>query len=91
MACGTYTKVNKRWAWRGSNPRLNPYKESTLTAELHPRNLQEAGLEPASRVATDFKSAVYTIPPLLLKTVLLGLEPRQKEPKSFVLPITPQD
>jgi hypothetical protein len=37
--------------------------------------VQEAGLEPASRVATDFKSVVYTIPPLLLKIVLQGLEP----------------
>lgn len=51
------------------------------------RKVQEAGLEPASRVATDFKSVVYTISPLLLKIVLLGLEPRQREPKSLVLPL----
>lgn len=49
--------------------------------------MQEAGLEPTSRVATDFKSVVYTIPPLLLEIVLLGLEPRQREPKSLVLPL----
>lgn len=49
--------------------------------------VQEAGLEPASRWATDFKSVVYTIPPLLLEIVLLGLEPRQREPKSPVLPL----
>lgn len=36
----------KWWAWRGSNPRLSPYKEPTLTAELHARNVDSLGLEP---------------------------------------------
>ena len=70
------TAVNCKGRGGGNRTRrLKPYKDSTLTAELHPRKLQEAGLEPASRRATDFKSVVYTIPPHLLKIVLQGLEP----------------
>ena len=46
----------------------------------------KAGLEPASRRATDFKSVVYTIPPLQ-QIVLQGFEPWQREPKSLVLPL----
>jgi hypothetical protein len=51
-----------------------------------PEMVLRAGLEPASRWATDFKSVVYTIPPLQ-QIVLQGLEPRQGESKSPVLPL----
>ena len=39
----------------GLEPALARYERVVLTFELHPRKLQEAGLEPASRRATDFK------------------------------------
>ena len=43
---------------------------------LRPNLVREAGLEPASREAADFKSAVYTIPPLSHLVGNQGVEPR---------------
>ena len=47
------------------NSRSTAYEAAALTAWPQAQQLvREAGLEPASPSAADFKSAVYTIPPL---------------------------
>ena len=50
--------------------------------------VRETGLEPVCLSAADFKSAVYTIPPLShLLAYLQGLEPRRTVLETVMLPL----
>ena len=45
---GPRDEVKIKWKWRGSNPRPLRCERSALPTELHPRDWQDAGIEPTS-------------------------------------------